>query len=56
MIRGKPGGRAAQRGARQSARHSAWREDVERWVIDDYPDADDQGLVFGHIVEIADEA
>lgn len=32
------------------------REDVERWVIDDYPDAADQGLVSGHIVEIADGA
>jgi len=32
------------------------REEVEQWVTEDYPDADDEGLVSGHVVEISDEA
>lgn len=32
------------------------REEVEQWVIEDYPDASDEGLVAGHVVEISDEA
>ncbi|TBU71103.1 hypothetical protein [Phytopseudomonas daroniae] len=32
------------------------REEVDQWVIEDYPDADADGSVSGHIVEISDEA
>lgn len=30
--------------------------EVEQWVIDDYPEASDDGLVYGHIIELSDEA
>jgi len=31
-------------------------EEVEQWVINDYPETSDEGLVYGHVVEISDEA
>jgi len=31
-------------------------EEVNLWVIDDYPDSDAEGLVSGHVVELSDEA
>ncbi|UQY34035.1 hypothetical protein K8U54_20360 [Pseudomonas fulva] len=32
------------------------REEVEQWVIEDYPDAESEGPLAGHIVELSDEA
>lgn len=30
--------------------------EVEQWVIDDYPETSEDGLVYGHVIEISDEA
>lgn len=32
------------------------RDEVEQWVIDDYPDTDAEGPLAGHVVELSDEA
>ena len=32
------------------------REEVQQWVIEDYPDTDSAGPLTGHIVELSDEA
>lgn len=31
-------------------------EEVEEWVVNDYPDTSDDGLVYGHVVEISGDA
>ena len=31
-------------------------QDVRQWVIDDYPDKGADGMVYGHTVELSDEA
>ncbi len=32
------------------------REEVEQWVVEDYPDTESEGPLAGHIVELSDEA
>lgn len=32
------------------------KDEVEQWVIDDYPETSDDGLVYGHVVEISEDA
>lgn len=32
------------------------RDEVERWVIDDYPETDKAGPLAGHVVELSAEA
>jgi len=47
---------AEQRGSVLAQALGISREEVEQWVIDDYPDTESEGLLAGHVVELSDEA
>lgn len=32
------------------------KDEVDQWVTDDYPEASGDGLIYGHVVEISEDA